>query len=876
MESAAIGILALSGIAAVAAMVAFAFGRHVVSALDSAFSKWRRLGFVGRIVTAAMVVVATVEAQKKCSNVGMFECSNEEGMGKCSNVGMNEYSNENDSIASFKHSNIQTFKHYFSLEQVITNNSYSYSMPASAVRYPNWWMRGGYEDVFKLELGDWRFPLGTNLVDYLWVYIWGKVRPRLKATELEIAAVDSPMSAVPQVSEFWHADGTNGSKILTWHNFFVGRIPLSESNGSQSNCLTQSPQSSLSSPLCVSAQLELFANGDYIARSNLVERYYKRINPDDWDDDGIPNIVDANPEGNDGENFGPDNDLPEGADSNNYCWVEVAVSNANSLVTFIGDRPSNLPDPCFIAKAGESYAVNLLIGKTYRVTSVQPITCTAKSSDDIIVDQEDERSMTIVYPVSYEIVDNARSLARQVKLTPPLVGMYTWNTNTCCETEKRDGPYIPSCAPDCTCEGGCDTGGFTFSYEGYSLDFGGVECGCTPNEEDDDEMDPASVEVSFSKRAIIYEEAYETAPGVTVPLRSTGSVLMCRASGGPKGGTVEFMLSDGNRLAKSGGSFPYTKELAPGEEVSFEINCTGQAESSVEDDIVVNGIFTENETGETLAAEDRLTVVRVDLIPAMRAPENECLRRHKVGVREKINCGCQPDLQDVEWRNVGSGNFSGSEYICSLDADENPIEVHYKNVEYMPSISVVAPNGIEAVRVDHLIFGVPTNHAGGIGMEFVLKVKPLDVCFSGIAVEEVPCDIGSREGYFSYPMFAYLQSHTFDNGAGRWSNVRVNNILELTDVAAIESLIPRITADGILTNDLSFGWIDGRVEWDIPMGWGEKNSVIGDNPYKKFAEDTKAEMRIFSSGQSGVRKFQHQVTRYIDGRIFLDMKEIKP
>ena len=188
----------------------------------------------------------------------------------------------------------------------------------------------------------------------------------------------------------------------------------------------------------------------------------------------------------------------------------------------------------------------------------------------------------------------------------------TWNTNTCCETEKEDDPYIPSCAPDCTCEGGCDTGGFTFGYEGYSLDFGGVACGCMPNEEDDDEMDPASVEVSFSKRAIIYEEAYETAPGVTVPRRSTGSVLTCRASGGPKGGTVEFTLSDGNRLAKSGGSFPYTKELAPGEEVSFEIACTGQGESGGEDDIVVTGTFTENETGETLAAEDRLTVVRVD------------------------------------------------------------------------------------------------------------------------------------------------------------------------------------------------------------------------------------------------------------------------
>jgi hypothetical protein len=42
------------------------------------------------------------------------------------------------------------------------------------------------------------------------------------------------MSAVPQVSEFWYMDGTNGSKILTWHNFFVGRIPISELDGSES------------------------------------------------------------------------------------------------------------------------------------------------------------------------------------------------------------------------------------------------------------------------------------------------------------------------------------------------------------------------------------------------------------------------------------------------------------------------------------------------------------------------------------------------------------------------------------------------------------------------------------------------------------------
>ena len=127
------------------------------------------------------------------------------------------------------------------------------------------------------------------------------------------------------------------------------------------------------------------------------------------------------------------------------------------------------------------------------------------------------------------------------------------------------------------------------------------------------------------------------------PLRSTGSVLTCRASGGPKGGTVEFTLSDGSRLAKSGGSFPYTKELAPGEEMSFEIACTGQGESGGEDDIVVTGTF----------------------------------------------------LQDVEWRNVGNGHFSSSEeYICSLDADENPIEVRYRNRGHPTNpFSAMSPHG---------------------------------------------------------------------------------------------------------------------------------------------------------------------------------------
>ena len=82
-----------------------------------------------------------------------------------------------------------------------------------------------------------------------------------------------PMSAVPRLSQFWNAPTTNGTYLLTWQDFALNH---------DTNTL-------------VSAQLELCQSGDYIARSNLVERVYRRVNPDDWDDDGDPNDTDPNP-----------------------------------------------------------------------------------------------------------------------------------------------------------------------------------------------------------------------------------------------------------------------------------------------------------------------------------------------------------------------------------------------------------------------------------------------------------------------------------------------------------------------------------------------------------------------------------------------------
>ena len=41
--------------------------------------------------------------------------------------------------------------------------------------------------------------------------------------------------------------------------------------------------------------MRFFQNGDFTTRSNEVETAYRRVNPDDRDDDGIANERDANP-----------------------------------------------------------------------------------------------------------------------------------------------------------------------------------------------------------------------------------------------------------------------------------------------------------------------------------------------------------------------------------------------------------------------------------------------------------------------------------------------------------------------------------------------------------------------------------------------------
>ena len=112
MESLIVRILALCGIFTVAAMVALAFGRWIADGLDAAFAKWRKLGFLGRIVAAAFAVIATVEAQKGEVRSGEIVVGD-------SCRGRMEGENSALQLITTTHS----------LASVKTNDSYSYEMP---------------------------------------------------------------------------------------------------------------------------------------------------------------------------------------------------------------------------------------------------------------------------------------------------------------------------------------------------------------------------------------------------------------------------------------------------------------------------------------------------------------------------------------------------------------------------------------------------------------------------------------------------------------------------------------------------------------------------------------------------------------------------
>ena len=455
-------------------------------------------------------------------------------------------------------------------------------------------------------------------------------------------------------------------------------------------------------------------------------------------------------------------------------------------------------------------------------------------------------------------------------------GAFTW-TNVCCRISGSGYTFSITCGDGCAC-GGCSATGY-LEYEGYRLPAYGGSCGCGgsvdhPGDDQDPDKDPPlpGASATFSKRVVFFEDDYESAPGETVPWRSTETELACWAYGGTRGGHVRIEIRGVDGLVQYGGRpLPFEQDLEPGEEVTFKNTYRAVRPSGGEDDIVVTATFTENETEWSQTTVDKATAIRLEFKAVLRAVENPCPNRHRLGVNEKINCFQTPSAPKVNWSTPGGGYMTNnlSQYSSPLHPARNPLIANCQEAEYTPELVVVEPQAIEPRNIGYWKGGAPIGHAGGIGLEFDLYVLPLDVSFSGLAVEEIPCDIGSRSGYFLNNHFTNLLSHTSDNGAGNWLLLSADHLCGV-DAPGIYTALPRVTPDGILTNDLRFGWAYGTLTWAIPYGWNEGITNRTALVRGRFAEDTVHENVIFKTGKTGVRKLRQAVTREINGTIYLN------
>ena len=113
-----------------------------------------------------------------------------------------------------------------------------------------------------------------------------------------------------------------------------------------------------------------------------------------------------------------------------------------------GDAPSDLDNPSIYGKAGETYRVQLLIGKTYDVEGSQPFDIVAKSDERIEVTEIGAGRCEIVWPVTFTVAEGRAPTGRPrlgatwndggksfyVMPNPSwLRGAVTWTDNYCCD-----------------------------------------------------------------------------------------------------------------------------------------------------------------------------------------------------------------------------------------------------------------------------------------------------------------------------------------------------------------------------------------------------------------------------------------------------------
>ena len=482
------------------------------------------------------------------------------------------------------------------------DNAAVIDVPTNAVTVGNWHLHGARSSIgnHRLDLSPWSFPMGTNGAAFssFWYFVEGKLRPTPRDAAHEICAVGVPMLAMQGASCLWLSADDDDSRTIIWDNFFL--------NGD-----TNAP---------VTAQVTLWPDGAFATQSNNLRRVYARNDPRDWDGDGLANEIDPAPKSNDGDCFGTGeawwaanlravaatNALPEA-----YYTLAFTATADRTRIAVTCDGASDLGDIVILANAGQTCRVPLLKGANYVVRADAPLTDVALGDENAHVVSFAPEGFDITYPLDCSFARSGDDYSLTV--APAIPGLTLASlSGGCCALNVTSNGFSWTCADTCTCGGAEQLFEVRATWAGYSRDFFcPLACACGEDAADPSPVvEPqggpfaASVAVSFSKDAVIFEDAYENMPGVGVGRRSTASTLTIRVNGGSNGGTLTASAVNLGRLQKNAGpAFPVAAVQVPaGQSMTYEMNYVGLEASDAADDIVVAATFAENETGATLSS----------------------------------------------------------------------------------------------------------------------------------------------------------------------------------------------------------------------------------------------------------------------------------
>ena len=718
----------------------------------------------------------------------------------------------------------------------------------------NWNIRGAWKDSFWLKFADeWRFPYGTNHLYGVEVISFGELW-QTPFNNNAVASLGAPAEIVPALSSFFYEFTPSNSYRFAWENAAINR--------DTNNLLT--------------ASLELFRNGDTLTVTNGVVTYKERELPSEW---GDPN--------EDGF-YGNDNQLPAGADSNAYYWVDLVVSNAAAKVKFVGDKESNYPDPEFIANNDSTNRVTLLIGKPYIATCDEAIGIVATSFDEIVVTRISENEISVVWPVEFDMEEyrlSSYALSRSMTQVPVaggfsitsfpfLNGYYVWNMNACCTfaSDYTDGVWSFSCVNGCGCKG-CSFGGI-FCYEGYWLDVTGLSCGCYYTEEPS-----ATASISFSSGAVIFENCYTNAPNDVVPRRSTTNSLNIAVYGGPYGGSAEIEFDDKGKLEYlTQEAIPHSISVAAEQTVNLSFPFTAKEESASEKDIKARLKFSENFTGDIIENEDEMTAVRVEVEAEAVWPENK--NRHVFGPREKAKIKqypSKPELKFAKFLRYGGSVLQPSQGDWEIENgrkdDSYTVEGACEeddSFEFVMNFSVVEPISIRAenehcmTEAEINLFNaqqgfhqIPALKAGfaGVLMKVDLYLEPNYVSFSKLKVFEGYAPTSNRQGW--YEDYNFFPEELMRHGT---PNLPIEKYM--LSASGIDE------SNEIIGGDIAGGWIGsleryygGSYELNIPVYWFV---VEDDLSAPKLFTTCVQKTYIYENGKMRIEKFGKAVERSLN------------